>query len=137
MARGKRSRRRSSGGGQRAFCPTIRIKCSTRKYGRAVTAHGPQATPTQLTQARYAEAKRKLRKAMGLGNVHPQAEATSLPAAAVKTVARAKANLVGKCTISSGGKTYRASGAAVGTKVAQLIRQQKAGGCCHPKVTRG
>ncbi|TAL42403.1 MAG: hypothetical protein EPN91_08470 [Salinibacterium sp.] len=138
MARGKRSRRRNSGGGARAFCPVIRVKCPKRKYSQAT---GPSFVERAGKYAAYSAqvkaAKSKLKKAMGFGSVHPQAEATSLPAAAVQTVAKAKANLVGRCTVSMGGRSYKVSGAAVGNKIAELIRAQRSGGCCSPKVQRG
>lgn len=136
MAR-RRSRRRSSGG-QRAFCPVIRIKCS-RKFSRAQTSEGPSSQSVKF--AKFKSAKQKLLKKFrmaGLGNVHPQAESTSLPpsakAAAVK-IAHASANEA-KCTVSMGGKSWKLKGAAAGKKVASLIHQLKAGGCCAPKVVR-
>ena len=139
----KRSRRRSSGGGgQRSFCPVIRIKCSKRTFSRAATAsHGP-GTPMQVKFAQMQAAKKKLRKAMGLGSVPALPWQKSLmtqavPEAAVKKVAHAAANPAGSCTISMGGRSFKRKGAAVGTKVAELIRAQKAGGCCAPKIQRG
>lgn len=133
MARKKRARRSSGGGGAKSFCPVIRLRCR-RKFSRAESSTAPSSTHRKF--AAFQAAKKKLRKAMGLGNIHPQAEATSLPKSTVTKVAHAASNEA-TCTISMGGRTWRAKGAAVGTKVAELIRAQKSGGCCHPKVSRG
>lgn len=133
-----RKKRRSGGGGAKSFCPVIHIKCARRKFSKASSE---SSVHRAVKYASYKQgivaAKRKLRKAMGLGNIHPQAEATSLPAAAVQKVAHAAANPATSCTVRMGGRSWRLKGAAVGTKVAELIRSQKSGGCCHPKVSRG
>ena len=136
MAVKKRSRRRSSGG-SKTFCPVIRIKCSKRTFSRTESQHGP--TSMQVKFAQMQAAKKKMRKAMGLGNIPglPWQKSMQAPATVVQKVAHAQANPTQRCTISMGGRTYRAKGAAVGSKVAELIRQQRAGGCCSPKVQKG
>lgn len=136
MARKKRARR-SSRGGQRAFCPVIRVKCQ-RKFSRADSDYAPAGSRIRSKLAKFKSAKARILKSLrGLGNVHPQAEATSLPAAkAIATkVAHAQANEA-KCTVSMGGRSWRLKGGAAGKKIAELIRAQKAGGCCAPKVVR-
>jgi len=121
-------------GGQRSFCPVIRIKCSKRSFSRGGDNVGAGG---RSKAAAFKAAKAKLRKAYGLGNVHPHAEMTSLPKAAVTKVAHAAANPAGSCTVSMGGRTFKRKGAAVGQKVAELIRTLKSGGCCSPKIQRG
>ena len=89
--------------------------------------------------ARFKAAKKRLLQSFrGLGNIHPQHEMTSLPPSAKATavkIAHAAANEA-RCTVSMGGKSWRLKGTAAGKKVAELMRQQKAGGCCNPKVSR-
>lgn len=137
--RRSRSRRRSSGGGQRSFCPAIRVKCS-RKFARSQPDYAPAGSRLRSKLAKYKKWKARAMKSLrGFGNVHPNAEMTSLPASTVKAVAAKIAHAAAneaRCTVSMGGKSWKLKGAAAGKKVAELIRQQRAGGCCSPKVVR-
>lgn len=125
----------------RSFCPVIRVKCR-RAYSQAKDPGGLKAGRARSAKkyAAFKAAKAKLRKAMGFkgfGNVHPQAESTSLPpATVVQAVARAQANPVVSCTVMMGGKKWKLKGAKVGSKIAELMRAQRSGGCCSPKVVR-
>ena len=135
---GKKKRARRGSGGQRAFCPTIRVKCS-RKHAPASGDYAPAGSRVRSKLAKFKAAKARILKSLrGFGNVHPQSEMTSLPTAkAIATkVAHAAANEA-KCTVSMGGKSWRLKGAAAGKKVAELMRAQRSGGCCNPKVSRG
>ena len=134
MARKAHKSRR--GGGQRAFCPVIKVKCA-RKFSAPQAEYGPAPRASKL--ARFKAAKARLYKQFrGFGNIHPQHEMTSLPpaakVAAVK-IAHAAANEA-RCTVSMAGRSWKLKGAAAGKKVAELMRQQRAGGCCNPKVSR-
>ena len=134
------ARRSRRSGGQRAFCPTIRVKCS-RKHSQASANYAPAGSGIRSKLARFKKAKARILKSLrgaGLGNLHPHAEHTSLPPAAkaiATKIAHAQANEA-RCTVSMGGKSWKLKGAAAGKKVAQLMHQLRAGGCCSPKVSR-
>lgn len=118
----------------RSFCPTIRVKCSRAHSRGEVSVFGKKGIRARA--AKFKSAKKRLLKSLrGFGNVHPNAEATSLPAVATK-VAHAAANEA-KCTVSMGGRHWKLKGAKAGQKVASLLRELRAGGCCSPKVSRG
>lgn len=135
---------------QRGFCPVIRIKCS-RKYKagggdpllRAKSKRDRLAKKLALKKMRASI--RAMRKAVGFGDGEAYRKGYDAinwggekvaSAGAVKAVASAAGNPVQRCTITMGGKKWKVRGAAVGKKIASLIRTQKAGGCCHPKVVR-
>lgn len=101
--------------------------------------YAPAGSRLRSKLAKYKAVKaRALKSLRGFGNVHPQSEMTSLPAAKAiaAKVAHAAANGA-KCTVSMGGKSWKMKGDAAGRKVAELMRTQRAGGCCSPKVSRG
>lgn len=130
----KQRARRSSG--PKSFCPVIRVKC-TRKFSAA--RDSSMDVRGRKFAAFQAAKKRLIKRFSGLGNVHPHAEMTSLPPSAKKALVTKLAHAASneaKCTVSMGGRSWKLKGAAAGQKVAELMRQQKAGGCCAPKVSR-
>ncbi len=71
MARGKRTRRRS-GGGQRSFCPVIRVKCSrAHARGEVSLYKGKKAIRSRAAvfKATKARALKSLKALRGFGNV--------------------------------------------------------------------
>lgn len=127
-------------GGQRSFCPVIRIKCS-RKHSAQSADYAPAGSRLRSKLAKFKAAKARVLKSLrGFGNVHPQSEMTSLPAGTAKAVATKIAHAAAneaRCTVSMGGRSWKLKGAKAGQKVAELMRTQRAGGCCSPKVSRG